>query len=142
MRIALGLATLLMLTGCGSDESPDGGEASEKEVSETFTVVGTLKVDDLYTVRVQGAQCQAPEVESRSVVVSAPDGTEVGLADLGQGQSLTTKNGKFYVPGVCEFSFAVPDLPVTDGVFTVELEGTQTADRVTADDSAARLTVS
>ncbi len=75
------------------------------------------------------------------MVVSAPDGTEVGLAELGQGQSVTTRNGKFYVPGLCAFTFEVPDLPVSDGVFTVELEGTATADRVTAEEPNARLSV-
>lgn len=121
MRAFGALALTLTLAACGGGGS-EGGEPTSSADPEMVSVPGVVKVDDMFTVDADEADCTAGRELRRggSVTIVDPDGTKIDRAEITQARSQMI-DGRM-IPGTCWLSFEaqVPDVP---GVYTAQVPG-------------------
>lgn len=118
-------AVALTLAGLGGEDG-DG--------DDVLTVHGTLQLDGDGSLTVAlprglGALCEGDGGYSdigagAQVTVTAPDGTVLAIGALDEGKMLEPGAlGEFDRFGICEFSFAVTDVPAGHGLYGIEIAG-------------------
>lgn len=121
----------MLTAGCGGTESADSSKPETPKESETFTVVGSLTLDNARGVNYleygrAGESCWGEQGyddirAGASVVVRNSKGEKVGLGQLDEGS--LTEDSSEYVPGPCRFPFSVTDVPVDGNLYSVEVSG-------------------
>lgn len=125
MRRLSVLALLFTLVACGgSDEPAAESSPSESAEPETFTVSGVFTLTDSRSVDFDydtmsdcfGIDGYDDIAEGAQVTVRDADGSRVGSGALGEGRLDT-----FSDTAACSFRFMVYDVPVSEGIYTVEV---------------------
>lgn len=109
-RLGIGLVIALALTGCGGSDEP----AKPK----TFTAAGTFTLKQITLGSAEGYSCSGRDgfADIRvgtQVVVRDAAGKKVGIGELEDGRQNAT--------GWCELPFTVTGIPISDGVYSVEV---------------------
>lgn len=124
--LVAGASAAVTLTLAGLDSGGDGNDA--------LTVHGTLQLDGDGSLTVAlprglGAPCEGDGGYSdigagAQVTVTAPDGTVLAVGALDEGKMLEPGAlGEYDRFGICEFSFAVTDVPAGHGLYGIEVAG-------------------
>lgn len=140
----MGTVRVLLLTvslSCLTLTSCQGGEEETFDVSGTVSLVGISKAQVLAADgaaagdRCQGAGNLADFGGSEEVVVLDADGTKVAAGELEEG-TVAANSAGLEALGLssCELEFTVSDVPVSDGLYTLQIgesETTFTSDEAT-----------
>ena len=131
MKILSCLVLLLAVgptTACGGDSGGDtfttSGAVSAIGVSKAQVLAadGATDGDDC-----QGAGSMAAFDEGAEVVVLDADGSKVAVGDLSAGK-IPEGSSELEQLGfsMCEFTFEVTDIPASDGLFTLQIDESET----------------
>jgi hypothetical protein len=122
MKLILTAAALISLTGCGSSATPGDEPTAATSPTptgpETIGVGGALKLVDSGLARYGDGQCAGDggydDIRGGAqVLIRDGDGTAIAKGSL--------EPGELEDAVTCVFPFMVPDVPVIEGLYSIEV---------------------